>query len=263
VTPQALILTYHGVESAEGPIFVEPALFASHLDCIVESGARVLTVSELGHALQHGTLDGRNVAITFDDGMESVTRVAAPLLAERALRATVFCVAGHVGGESNWPSARPGAPTVALSSAEALAGLVAAGWEIGCHGMTHAPLDTRDRRLLDCEIVESKEALENRLGAEVDSFALPYGTAPSADGLELLRRNYGAVCTTRPGSVGAGDDPYSLPRVDAHYVCSPRRFPRALAGRAESYLFVRGVAARARRVVLKDYSSHPIRGSRQ
>lgn len=253
MTPQALVLTYHGVGPAEGPLFVDPSLFASHLDCIVESGARVLTVSELAHALRHGTLAGRNVAITFDDGMESVTRLAAPLLAERELRATVFCVAGHVGGESNWPSARSGAPCVALSGAEALAGLVAEGWEIGCHGMTHAPLGTADAECLRREIVDAKHVLEALTGADVTSFAYPYGERPTPTAARLVSSSYEAACATALGVADQASEPYALPRVDSHYVRRPALLRAALSGELSGYLRLRRLGASARRTLRGDF----------
>jgi peptidoglycan/xylan/chitin deacetylase (PgdA/CDA1 family) len=253
VTPQALILTYHGVESAEGPLFVDPGLFASHLDCIVESGARVLTVSEVAHALRHGALEGRNVAISFDDGMESVTRVAAPLLAERGLRATVFCVAGHVGGKSNWPSARPGAPSVALSSAEALAGLIAAGWEIGCHGMSHAPLETDDEDCLRREVVDAKHVLEDMTGATVTSFAYPYGAGPTPEAWRLVSSSYEAACSTAVGVARRSSEPYALPRVDSHYVRRIALLRAALSGELSGYLRLRRLGASARRTLRADF----------
>lgn len=253
MTPQALILTYHGVGPAEGPLFVDLALFESHLDCIVESGTRILTVSELADAVRDNTLTGLNVAITFDDGMESVTRLAAPLLAERKLRATVFCVAGHIGGESNWASARPGAPSVALANAEALAGLVAVGWEIGCHGMTHAPLGTIAKESLTHEIVDAKNTLEALTGARVTSFAYPYGAAPTAAAADVVTSSFEAACSTELGVVGRASELYALPRVDSHYVRRPALLRAALSGELSRYLRLRRLGASARRTLRGDF----------
>ena len=97
----ALVLTYHAVERGPAPLCVDPDLFVEHLDCILESGARALTVRELAEALREGALDRPSVAITFDDGFASVVESAGPLIAERGLPATVFCVAGHLGGTSD------------------------------------------------------------------------------------------------------------------------------------------------------------------
>ena len=110
----ALILTYHAIEEGPAPLCVEPALFERHLDCIVAAGSRTVTVATLAEAVRRGErLDGL-VAITFDDGFASVARTAWPLLAERGLTATVFCVAGYLGGANDWPTQATGAPRLPL-----------------------------------------------------------------------------------------------------------------------------------------------------
>ena len=158
----ALILTYHGIEDAPGPLFVSPGLFETHLDAIQESGANVLTVSGLADALRHGVLPERAVAITFDDGFTSVARVAAPLLLERGQTATVFCVAGYVGGANDWPSQPKGVPRRSLATANEVAELGRAGFEVGAHGFEHAPLLGEDADFLHQEVVDARAALEDR-----------------------------------------------------------------------------------------------------
>ncbi len=249
----AVILTYHAVERGAGPLFVEPGLLAAHLDCIVESGAAVLTISAIAEALRSGTLPERAVAITFDDGCRSVASVAAPLLAERGLPATVFCVAGHVGGESDWPSALPDAPRLALAGAGELAELAAHGWEIGSHGMDHAPLVADAEAFLQRELVDSRLVLEQTIGAPVRSFAYPYGVAPMARARRAVEETYAAACTTAPGRVEPDTDVFALPRIDAHYVRRPQLLRRALEGSLGPYLQARRLGARARRAVRKDY----------
>ena len=249
----ALVLTYHAVDDGDGPLHVDPTTFAAHLDCIAESRAAVLTVAELARCLRHGDTTALRVAITFDDGLASVARIAAPMLAERGLRATVFCVAGHVGGASDWPSALPGSPRLELAAAAELAGLAAEGWEIGGHGMTHMPLRTEDPTVLDRELTRSKAVLENIAGTPVRSFAYPYGAAPSAPAAELVAATYDAACTTAVGLVGPGSDPFELPRIEAHYVRRADLLRAALNGSLTRYLAVRGTASRLRRLVRADY----------
>lgn len=251
---RALVLTYHAIETGDGPLFVDPATFASHLDRIVESGARAVTVSTLVELLRAGTLTRPAVAITFDDGIASVARVAGPLLAERALPATVFCVAGHLGGENDWPTSLPGAARLELARAEELSALVAQGIEIGCHGMTHAPLVSDDEALLRREVVEAGDVLERATGARPLTFAYPYGAGPSPAARRAVETTYRSACSTEPGDVRAGSDLFALPRVDAHYLRRPRRMARELDGRPSSYLRLRRAAARGRRRIRKDYN---------
>ncbi|HYY33521.1 MAG TPA: polysaccharide deacetylase family protein, partial [Gaiellaceae bacterium] len=242
----ALVLTYHAIERGPAPLCVDPRLFREHLDCLAEAGARMFTVSQLAAALRAGDLPERAVALTFDDGFASVADEAAPLLAERGLTATVFCVAGYVGRMNDWPSQPAGRPQRPLASVEQLAGLAEAGFEIGSHGLEHAPLDGAAEQVLRREIVESRAVLESMLGVRVSSFAYPYGALPEVPGRLLVAEEYTSACTTTIGRTQPGCHLQALPRVDVHYLRRPELLRRAVAGALDSYLSVRRVAARGR-----------------
>jgi peptidoglycan/xylan/chitin deacetylase (PgdA/CDA1 family) len=250
---RALILTYHAVEHGPAPICIEPHLLEQHLDVIAESGATVLTIGALADAIRHDRLPVRAVAITFDDAYASVQRNAAPLLAERGLVATVFCVAKRLGGRSAWPSQAHWAPDLPLAGANELAELAAAGWEIGSHGLDHDPLIADDG--LERELSESRALLEAAAGATVRSLAYPYGVVPRGAATALLAAGYEVGCTTRMSVVRPGVDPLSLPRVDIHYLRRPDRLRAALAGRPDVYLRARALGARIRRLARRDYAS--------
>ena len=174
----ALVLTYHAIEPGPPPLCIDSALFAAHVECIGESDATAVTVSQLADALRTGSLKRPLVAVTFDDGAASVARVAAPLLRARGVPATIFCVAGHIGGMNDWSTGRSG-PSFRLARSEELIELADQGFEIGCHGMTHAPLREGLGVVLEDEIVAAQRLLEGEVGAPVRSFAYPYGATPA------------------------------------------------------------------------------------
>ena len=249
----ALILTYHAVEPGSSPLHVAPELLEEHLDCIVAAGALVLTVAALAEQIRRGTLDRPAVAITFDDGLASVGEHAAPLLAERGLLATMFCVAGRLGGTSDWPSRTPGTPVFPLASARDVAALAAAGWEVGAHGLQHDPLDQLPLDGLAVELADSRSRLEDAACVAVRSFAFPYGAVPAEAPRALVAAGYDAACGGRLALVTQGSDPLALPRVDAHYVRRPALLHAALDHKLGTYLAARRLAARTRRAVRKDY----------
>lgn len=250
---KALVLTYHAVERADGPLFVDPDTFAAHLDTIIETDARVVSVSQLANDLRRGSVSPRTVAITFDDGIASVARVAAPLLAERGLVATVFCVAGHLGGYSDWTSARSTAPTLELARAEELAELTGEGWEIGCHGMAHVPLRSCPPEVVERELTVAKTVLGEATGAMIRAYAYPYGAGPSAAARREVEREYESAWTTTIGLVSPAADPYRLPRVDAHYLRHPALLRAAISGKLARYLRIRRMGASARRAFRNDF----------
>ena len=248
-----VIITYHAVDTGRSPLCIAPSLFREHLDGILAHGWNVVTVGQLAEALRAGSLPDRSIALTFDDGFASVADTATPELVARGMVATVFCVAGHLGGVNDWPTDRPGGYRAALAAPQALRDLAAAGIEIGAHGHAHAPLVATEAGLLRRELIDARSSLEQAFGASVDSLAYPYGAHPSAAAASIVRRTYRAACGTTLARVGAEDDIFDLPRIDAHYLRRLDLLERLLVGRLDGYLLLRRVAARARRTVRKDY----------
>jgi len=256
----ALVLTYHAVEKGPPPLCVDPGLFREHLDLIADSGVRAVTVRELADLLRAGLPPEPLVAIAFDDGFASVARTAAPLLLERGLRATVFCVAGRLGGRSDWPTARRAGFVGGLATASELAELSSQGFEIGSHGYEHAPLIAAGDPFLRRELVESRRVLEDASRSPVRTFAFPYGATPSPGARRLLEKTYDAACATALSRVEQGVDLFALPRVDVHYVRRAESLRRVLGGHLDAYLRARGLGARVRRAFTKDYVVEAVDG---
>lgn len=251
---RALILTYHAVEPGPAPLCIAPALFRAHLDCLDRAGARTLTITEVAQGLARGELPDRAVAITFDDGLASVAREAAPLLAERGMRATVFCVSGFLGATNDWPTQPPSAPRMSLASSAELAGLVSTGFEIGSHGMEHAPLNLLPEAALERELRDSRASLEDALQVTVRSFAYPYGAPPTPPAKALVSELYDSACANTMSIADPLSDPLALPRVDAHYLRRPGLLRRAVLGTLGPYLPLRRAGARARELLIRDYA---------
>ena len=243
-------LMYHAIEPGPRPLCIEPELFRSHAAAIAASGASALSVSELGTALRAKQLPERGVVVTFDDGCQSVVENAVPVLADHGLKATIFCVAGHLGGTNDWRASAE-EPRLRLASAADLARVAEKDFEIGSHGYTHAALSGADG--VTREVEDSKAVLEAAVGRPVTSFAWPYGARPSDDAARRIAATYDAACSTQIARVSAGADVYALPRIDAHYLRRTDWLRRVLDGSLDSYLGLRSLGARVRRLVWKDH----------
>jgi peptidoglycan/xylan/chitin deacetylase (PgdA/CDA1 family) len=76
-------------------ISVSPERFEAHMRWLAEHRT-VLDVSELARLHQAGSLPSDAAAITFDDGYASVAQIAAPVIEQLGLKATVFVPLGLI-----------------------------------------------------------------------------------------------------------------------------------------------------------------------
>lgn len=158
----APILLYHHIAVKDDRYYVDPDVFRQQMEILVSLGYHGITISQMVDVLQHGGgLPDRPVVITFDDGDLDVYQNAYPVLRDLNLVATLFVVGTRLNSEG-------------LVSVEQLKELTAAGWEIGCHSMTHIDL-VEDHGAHTYEAGYCKSFLEKQVGAPVNSFAYPFG----------------------------------------------------------------------------------------
>lgn len=87
--------------------------------------------------------------------------------------------------------------------------------EVGCHGMTHAMLDSATAEEAEQEVRESRAVLEGRLGREVRHFCYPDGrVGPEAE--SRVRTTYLTAVTTEKKILAAAvGDRHRIPRLGA------------------------------------------------
>jgi peptidoglycan/xylan/chitin deacetylase (PgdA/CDA1 family) len=167
-----VFLMYHELEIPDRPLcqseagysryVLQEADFRSQMRWLQQAGWRGMSVSEaLGLVPQDGE-QRHGVVVTFDDGCESDLMAAAPILKDAAYNATFYVTVGFIG-------------RCGYMSPSQLRELSAAGFEIGCHSMTHAYLTDLDEGGLQYEIVQAKTQLEDVVGKAVENFSCPGG----------------------------------------------------------------------------------------
>ncbi len=220
-------LCYHGVGGvADGAdphaLFVSGEAFAEQLDAIAAQGYEIVGAAELWRRVASGGGDGLG-AITFDDAIAQVARVAQPLLAARGMRGSMYVATGLLG------TAHPdlGGAEPIMTAAEVVE-LEAAGFEIGAHSVDHHRLPELGDSDLDDQLRRSRAALEDLLGHAVTTMAYPFG-AYDARVVEATRA---AGYELAWGCSGAGpwDDPLQLPREPVFPSLTPLRLRLKTAG---------------------------------
>jgi len=211
------ILTYHSVDETGSVISVDERTFRRHVQWLASGCVRVVPLDALASVSD----DVDAVAITFDDGLESFGRIAAPLLREHGLPATLFVVTDAVGSTNVWRGQRDaGIPVFPLLDWDALGRLAADGVAIGAHTCTHRNLASADADSATREIVASRTRLARELGVEATTFAYPYGGVSTA-ARDVVARDFRYGVTTRLATLAAHDDPARLPRLDSYYLRAP------------------------------------------
>jgi peptidoglycan/xylan/chitin deacetylase (PgdA/CDA1 family) len=228
-TPEPIpMLLYHSISDTPSrwisPLTVSPAAFARHLDLIADSGRAVVTVSELLRGLDgRRPMPRRPIVITFDDGFADNLTVAAPLLAARDMVATVYLTTGALGGASPGGDRMLGWPQVAE--------LAAAGHEVGAHTHRHPELDLVSAAFARQEITRCKHAIEDRLGAPVESFAYPFGySSPMVRDL-VAEAGYGSACSVKNALTSTAPPRFQIPRLAVGARMPDRHLQRWLAGK--------------------------------
>ncbi len=173
---RSVILAYHGVarrSAARDPGFlcVPPAAFRQQLELLLDAGFEVVTVAELARRAAGGTPAPGMVALSFDDGMDDNHAVVLPLLREHGVPGTVYVTTGLIGQPNPWMGEDSGAR---MMTEEELRDLVAAGFELGAHTVTHPDMSKLDRNACLREMIDSRSEIEQRTGAQVTTFAYPF-----------------------------------------------------------------------------------------
>ncbi len=211
------VLLYHNVSDSPSqrmaPFTVSPALFASHLDALIEHGYECLTISQLVQDVFAGSRrfgDERIAVVTFDDGFTDFASTALPLLRSHSIPATLYVTTGWMNGGTTIPTTRPDDPFL---SWDELVNLSHEHVEIGAHSHTHPQMDTLSSMAVLDELIRSKSLLEDALHTPVHAFAYPHGYNSKRVRRLVREVGYHSGAAVRNTFSHAEDDPFAISRL--------------------------------------------------
>jgi peptidoglycan/xylan/chitin deacetylase (PgdA/CDA1 family) len=255
-----VFLGYHSV-AEDGPPYLSltPGTFERQLDLLVGGGYRGGTLATLERIAAGERPAGRHAFLTFDDGFADTVTTALPLMSERALPGMAFVLPGHLdsGAPLAWPEVAGEAtrrPELMRSMDwPMLEALVEAGWEIGSHTTSHFRLTVLSDEQLAQELLDSRRALEARLG-RCELLAYPFGAWDDRVALAAEAAGY-RFAFTLPFGGQATATRMSIPRVTVDDRDVPWRFRAKLSRAGRSTLFS-PLRPMVRRVLGKRPHSH-------
>lgn len=198
----AVVLYYHSV----------PDAFASQFEAQMKAllaNARPVALSDLNCLPE----SSHSVAVTFDDSLQSVAKIASPVLETLDIPATVFAVTNALGSRPDWAESYYDEDECLMSAAQLKS--LPARLCVGSHSMTHPNLKKIGETAAREEILGSREKLESLLGKPVKWFCFPYGEH-NEETLQICREaGYERVFTTEPVLFRGDEAQFAVGRVEA------------------------------------------------
>lgn len=199
------ILMYHVIGDAPAgapypQLWVGEAEFAAQMRWLARHGYRAVTQRDVwDHWHRAAALPRKPIVISFDDGYRSVAQAALPHMRPRAWPGVLNLTVKNLtvsGGLSPFK----------------VRTLIAAGWELASHTLTHPDLPSLGDGELAREVGGSRRVLRSRFGVAVDFFCYPAGRYDARVIRAVRRAGYLGATTTVDG-LARPDRPFELRRV--------------------------------------------------
>ncbi|MGN6378232.1 MAG: polysaccharide deacetylase family protein [Gaiellales bacterium] len=216
------ILMYHviGTPPAGAPypgLFVSPGDFRAQMAYLARAGYHPVTLGQVWSYWHGGTLPVRPVVLTFDDGYRGDATVAAPVLHRRGWPAVLNLLVANLH-RHGWGLKIPQVQK-----------MVAQGWEIASHTLTHPDLTTLPAADLQHELAGSRQVLRRTFHQPVDFFCYPAGRYNDTVIAAVRRAGYLGATSELPGKATLAER-WTLPRIRISDTTTVAELAGALAG---------------------------------
>ena len=181
-------------------LYVTPADFRGQVDWLAAHGYHAVTLRRV-YDFWTGkqALPRKPIVLTFDDGYRSDFTVALPTLRARRWPGVLDLEVQNL--QPVWGT-RPGM----------VRKLIAAGWEVDAHTLTHPDLTTVGPTELRHEVAGSRAAIRRMFHQPVDFFCYPSGRYDDAVIAAVREAGFLGATTTNEG-LARPDSLYTLDRV--------------------------------------------------
>ena len=197
------VLMYHEIAlppagAAHPDLYVTPQEFVDQMTYLSTHGYHAVTLQQVWD-YWHGTstLPSKPVVISFDDGDTPDFTIVAPLLNELHWPGTLNLIVGRKNLRFR--------PSIVRA-------LIAAGWEIDSHTMTHTDVPGLSAKELRYEISQSRVRLRELYGVPVNFFCYPSGRFDDNAVAAVEAAGYLGATTTHPG-LARPENPFLMRRV--------------------------------------------------
>jgi peptidoglycan/xylan/chitin deacetylase (PgdA/CDA1 family) len=200
------VLMYHVIgdppRSAPYPgLYVSRAALRAQVRRLARAGYEAVTLGRIVDAWNgRATLPARPIVLSFDDGYRSHLTAALPILAAQDWPGVLNLDLSNL------------APSWGISPG-GVRRLIAAGWEIDAHSMTHADLAATGGAALRHEVAGSRQAIRRLFGVMPRFFCYPAGRYDAETLAAVEAAGYEGATTTAFGLASPTAERFTLARV--------------------------------------------------
>lgn len=214
------VLMYHKIPDqeikSEHKIFVTKYNFEKHLKFFKDFGFQTLTFNDI-HNFRTGFYDFKNfpkkpLILTFDDGYRDNYENASPLLKKYGFKAQLFLLADPKIDHNKW-DVNESEPSHEILSGEERKKWKNSAFEIGSHGFHHKKITEFNQEETLCELVDSKQSLEDEFHIPVRSYAFTYGIRNEYSEKLAEEAGYEYALNTDSGAHLIEEAPHNIFRV--------------------------------------------------
>jgi peptidoglycan/xylan/chitin deacetylase (PgdA/CDA1 family) len=219
------ILTYHVIGptppgAALPGLYVSRKAFATQLRWLAKNGYQAVTLQMVYRYWRgRAPLPRRPIVLSFDDGYRGQFTIAAPLLRKLRWPGVLNLHYAHlVHQDLTGPMIRR---------------MLADGWELASHTLTHPDLTTVTRAKLRREVARSRQMLKRRFGVPVSFFCYPGGHFDIRVVHAVGAAGYLGATTTTFG-LARRSRPFAMARIGVDSGDGPDELAEKLAGASAS-----------------------------
>jgi len=223
---------------------ISAGTFEKHLEYLEANGYRTVTIDEvIDHMAGTKPLEGKCVALTFDDGDGSVYDYAYPLLEKYGMKGTLFVITSKIGQEWN---------ELSLSPIDELREMQRSGvmsiqshthdmhYKIKRGKIPHPTFDVLAKSGSNDEwvevrddLVKSRALIGHIFGEEPRTLAWPFGFGSASSDAIAREAGFEGICSLWPGTNLIGDSPLFIKRYTVRARTTLRDFRLMSAGSFE------------------------------
>jgi peptidoglycan/xylan/chitin deacetylase (PgdA/CDA1 family) len=212
-----VLLMYHLIRAPRTPsetrYACHPKRFYRHLAWL-KAHRPLVSLAQIEAAFAgKTTLPEGAVAITLDDGHGDNYTQAFPIAYQLGVPLSIFLTTGYLGQSNRWMK---GFPQYPMLTWEQIQEMHRHGVAFGSHTVTHPRLPELTPLQAKQELLLSKNAIEEALGAPCRHFAYPYGALDATTRNLVAECGYTLACSTRSGFNHLGRDPLVLHRIEVY-----------------------------------------------